>query len=336
MKGSGSGVRDQSVSYRLVGNCHAFIWFPSLVVVPTTAKRSVVLFGRFGFVFVAVEGKDGFLAFDQGFDMDWPRPEPVEVGQGVAGIVDLQIDTVVLVFEKKLAAVFVVAVANLDDRTADVGQTVEKAFFNFGEFAAFDVVGVGIFVVVEGEELVLAAKVEREELVDKHQVVVDAADFENFLAAEAGASIPIAALAHIVALVVFFAEAAAVPAIFDVAEQLDAEFIGIEPRGAAGHGAAVMVGIVDDVGGLKALAGHDGAVPVAGPTFVHDFGLGLWGEVIGFLADDREGVGLPRLERRVVEDKFHDVAGRAGGAFFPRVPDLCACGRLLRTELPAG
>jgi hypothetical protein len=61
---------------------------------------------------------------------------------------------------------------------------------------------------------------------------VHAADLEDLLTALVQAGIPGAALLDRVALVVFLAEAALVPALLDVAEQLDADLVGIEPAGA--------------------------------------------------------------------------------------------------------
>ena len=53
-------------------------------------------------------------------------------------------------------------------------------------------------------------------------------------------------------------------------------------------------------------------VPVAGPAFVHDLGLALRGEVIRLVADDRQHVELPGLERGVLEQEQHHVAHRLG------------------------
>ena len=52
----------------------------------------------------------------------------------------------------------------------------------------------------------------------------------------------------VVAVVVLLAERAAVPAVLDVAEQLDAELVRVELRRRAGHRAAVVVAVVDHVG----------------------------------------------------------------------------------------
>ena len=64
--------------------------------------------------------------------------------------------------------------------------------------------------------------------------------------------------------------------------------------------------------GCKALSGHDRGVPVAGPAFVHDLGLALRGEVIGLVADDRQHVALPGLERRMLDQEQQHVLLAAG------------------------
>ncbi len=145
--------------------------------------------------------------------------------------------------------------------------------------------------------------------------------------------VPIPPGVQIVALLVFLAEAAAVPAVFDVAEQLDAQLVGIEPRRRAGHRARVMVAIADQVGRLEALAGHDRRVPVAGPALVHDLGLALRGEVIGLVADDREHVELPGLERGVFQHEQHHVADRLARELLVLLALLAAALRFGRQHL---
>ena len=64
------------------------------------------------------------------------------------------------------------------------------------------------------------------------------------------------------------------------------------------------------------MAGHHGGVPVGGPPLVHDLGHALRGEVVGFVADDREDVGLPGLEGGVFEEEEEDIADGFGGDDF--------------------
>ena len=73
----------------------------------------------------------------------------------------------------------------------------------------------------------------------------------------------------------------------------------------------MVVAIMDHVFRIHGLAGHDRRVPEAGPAFVHDLGLGLRREIIGFVPDDREHVKLPGLQGGIFENERHDVRRRA-------------------------
>ena len=57
----------------------------------------------------------------------------------------------------------------------------------------------------------------------------------------------------VVALLVLRAELALVPALLDVAEQLDAELVRVEPARLRGHRPGVVVGVVDQLRGLERL-----------------------------------------------------------------------------------
>ena len=143
-------------------------------------------------------------------------------------------------------------------------------------------------------------------------------NFENLRPAEAELFIPVLSFAEVVAGFILGSEAAFVPAVFDITEEFDTELVRIEAIGAGGHGAAVVVGVVDHFGVEEAVTSHDGGVPIAGPAFVHDFGLSLGGEVVSFLADDGEDVVLPGVERGVFEGGRggHRVGDVRGGASF--------------------
>jgi hypothetical protein len=149
-------------------------------------------------------------------------PEPFQIHQRVAGVIELQLYAVVLVIEEQFPAVLVIAVEHMDDWPAHVGQAEQKPFLNLGELAALDDVGVAVGLVAKREQLVLAAELQREELVDERQIVVDPADLKDLLAAKPSACIPAAAPFEIIALFPLLAELALVPAVFDMAEQLDA------------------------------------------------------------------------------------------------------------------
>src|SRR5207253_1081631 len=80
-------------------------------------------------------------------------------------------------------------------------------------------------------ELVFFDELGGHELVDEVDVVVDAADLEDLLAAQAEALVTALFLAEVVGLLVLLAELALVPAVLDVAEELDADLVRVEAAG---------------------------------------------------------------------------------------------------------
>jgi hypothetical protein len=86
---------------------------------------------------------------------------------------------------------------------------------------------IGLLIEAEGEHLVLPAKVQREKAVDEGQIVMHAADLKDFLPPQASASVPGVAFCEVVAVVVLLAEAPAVPAVFDVAEQFQPQLVRV-------------------------------------------------------------------------------------------------------------
>src|SRR6516225_1183658 len=176
--------------------------------------------------------------------------------------------------EQQFAAVAVVAVYYINPRFPEVRQAEEQALLDVFEVARLDEVLPGLLLPGEGEQLVLDAEFRRQEGVDEGDVVVDAADLEDLLLAQAKAFIPLALLVEVVALLPLLAELAGVPAVLDVAQQFDADLVGVEPAAGHGHGAGVVVGVVDTLPRLQRLLGHDGGVPKTGPPFVEYLGLG--------------------------------------------------------------
>src|SRR4051812_5299957 len=151
--------------------------------------------------------------------MDRTLPNLEQVRERVLGVVRLQLHAAIAVLQKQLAAILIVGVLHINDRPTDVREIKQQPLFYLLELAAFDLVVARIVVEPEGKQLVLAAKVERQELIDERQVVVHTANLENLLPAQALLLVPVALGVVVVALVVFLAECAAVPAIFDVAIQ---------------------------------------------------------------------------------------------------------------------
>src|SRR3954463_6000858 len=119
---------------------------------------------------------------------------------------------------------------------------------------------------------------------------MDPSNLEDFLAPAANVRIPLAARTVVVAVVVFLAECPTVPAVFDVAKQLNAKLVWVELCRRASKRTAMMIAIVDHVGRREPLPGHDGRVPIAGPTLVHNLRLPLRSKVISLVSNDRQHV----------------------------------------------
>src|SRR4029453_1195609 len=93
----------------------------------------------------------------------------------------------------------------------------------------------------EREEFLVAAELLGEKLVDERNVVVKLPDLEDLLASEPQPTVPGAARGHVLALVPLLAELPLVPALFDVAVQLDAQLVGVElTRRRCGHPRGVV------------------------------------------------------------------------------------------------
>src|SRR5207248_1641851 len=129
-------------------------------------------------------------AVDAREDVDRPLPHARQRLERVARMVHLQIDALVLVLEHELAAVLEVAVLDVDERLPEVGQPEQQLVFDLLELAALDLPVARALVEPEGEELVAAAELLGEELVDEGDVVVELAHLEDLLLAEAEPAIP--------------------------------------------------------------------------------------------------------------------------------------------------
>src|SRR5256885_14169075 len=195
----------------------------------------------------AVESHEDALAVHAGADGHRPAPHRLQVDERVLGVVEAQVDAVVTVGKEQLAAVLEVAVHHLDDGLAEVGELLEELALPLLELAVEDLPAVSLLVEAVDEELLLGGEVGGEELVDEGDVVVVLADLEDLLPSEAQLLVPGAAGAEVVALVVFLAESSFVPAVLDVAPQLDAELVGGDGGGPGPHGAAVVIGGVDNL-----------------------------------------------------------------------------------------
>src|SRR5205807_817859 len=96
-----------------------------------------------------------------------------------------QIQPLMIVAQEQLAAVLEVRVLDVDERVARVGQREEQLLLHRLELPRLDLVSLVAIGPREGEQLVLAAEVRRQELVDERDVIVECTYFENFLSSEA-------------------------------------------------------------------------------------------------------------------------------------------------------
>src|SRR5690606_26812344 len=152
-------------------------------------------------------------------------PDGVQADQGLAGLGALQILSIVPVRQEELAAVLVIGIHHFDDGLAEVGQLLQQLVLHLLELPGGDLPGRTLLVEAIGEQLLFDAEFRRQEGVDEGDVVVVAADLEDLLPPLAGLPIPVAALLVGVALLPLLAEAPLVPAVLDVAEQLDPELV---------------------------------------------------------------------------------------------------------------
>src|SRR5215472_10657028 len=128
-----------------------------------------------------------------------------------------------------------VAVYYLDDRLAEIGELQKQLVLHLAKLAVDDFPGIPLFVVAVDEQLLVQRELRGKEGVDESHVVVVLAHLENLLAPLAQLAVPRPASSQIVALVPLLAEAAAVPAILDVAKQLEPDLVGIDRPGAGSH-----------------------------------------------------------------------------------------------------
>ena len=220
----------------------------------------------------------------------------------------LQLDSLVPVLQVQLALVAEIAVHDEDERLPEVGQLEEQTLLDLLEITIADLIHAGLRVEVVDEQFVLAAEVLGQVVVDEGHVRAVPADLEDLLAAQSGLAVPAGALDQVLAVVVLLAEATLVPALLDVAEQLDAQLVGVQPPAPPAQRPRVVVGVVNHLRVGEDLLRHQLRVPVGRPPLVHDLGLRLRRVVIGLLPDDRQDVPLPVLDRRMVDQELQHVA----------------------------
>src|SRR5262249_18869337 len=146
----------------------------------------------------------------------------------LARVVGAEIEPLVIVAQEELAPVLEVRVLDVDERAAGVRELEEELLLHLLELARLDLVPLVPVRPGEREQLLVAAEVGRQELVDEGDVVVERAHLEDLLLAQAEAEVPVLLRVQVVAVLPLLAELPAIPALLDVAKQLDAELVRIE------------------------------------------------------------------------------------------------------------
>src|SRR5947209_16293593 len=145
-------------------------------------------------------------------------PQAVEMSQCILCMVQPQVDPKMLVLQVELTPVAVVAVLDPDNRLAEIRQVEQEPLLDLLELAALDFVGIVLVVVLVAEKLIALAEILCQIRVNEGDVVMDAADLEDLLPAQAKLLIPLAADLVIVTFLPFRAELPLVPTIFNVAQ----------------------------------------------------------------------------------------------------------------------
>ena len=149
--------------------------------------------------------------------------------ESLASVVQPQVHPFVPVRQVQLAAVAVVGVCDVDEGLAEVCQLEQQSPLHLREFPALDRVDLLSAVVGEGEQPVRAAEILGDEGVDEGHVIVEAADLEDLLSSQAEVLVPGLPRGPVLAALVFGSEAAPIPAVLDVAVQLHADLVRVQP-----------------------------------------------------------------------------------------------------------
>ena len=263
--------------------------------------------------------------------MNGAFPHLLDAFQRGDGELDLQIRAAVAVAQIQLAAVSVVAVHHVDVGLPMVGEHEQQLLFDFVEVVSHHDHASGGGVIPILVELLILDELGRQELVEKGYVVVQGAHLIDLFASGRSAAhdtpfgrlflAPFPARGHVLAGIVLEPEAAGVPTPFDIAEQFEPEFVGVESTRSRRQRSRMVIAVIDKLRSAQHIVGHDRRVPVTGPTLVHDLGLPLGREVISLLANHAQDVRLPVLQGCILHKKQQDISQR-----FRRKPILRAPG----------
>ena len=95
----------------------------------------------------SIERKQRGPPVDARLEVHRAGPEAVQVSQRVLGVVELQVDSEMVMVQVKLASVPIVAILDPNDRLAEIGQTEQKTLLDLLELAALDLIHLGLIVV---------------------------------------------------------------------------------------------------------------------------------------------------------------------------------------------
>src|SRR5215831_16202051 len=155
------------------------------------------------------------------------RPKRENVLQRVFSIVDSKVNAFMPVFEQQFAAVFKIAIRDIDERLSEIRQRKQQFLLDALPVAIGDFVNAALRIELVREEPFFMAELFGEERINERDVVVHTPRFEDLFTAESQAEIPFAFRNVVVALFIVLAELATVPAIFNVFPQLKSQPVWI-------------------------------------------------------------------------------------------------------------
>lgn len=95
----------------------------------------------------------------------------------------LEVGALVEVLQQEFVAVFEVAFLHTDNRLSEIGELAEELMFDFSKVPIADHIAIVSSVIIVDEELMVVTEVFIEIGIDEGDVIVNAANFEQFLVA---------------------------------------------------------------------------------------------------------------------------------------------------------
>src|SRR5215471_14506477 len=153
-------------------------------------------------MFFSVEREQLAFALDNGLQMHRPRPDREQILQRILSIIEAQVNTFVTMIEQQFAAVFEIAVGDIDERLSEIRQREEKLLLDALPVSVGNLVDPALGVELIREKPFFVAELFGEERVDESNVVVNPSRFKNLFAAEAQAEVPFALRNVVVAFLI--------------------------------------------------------------------------------------------------------------------------------------